>query len=84
MHPSAIDSAILVAGRYFSSYPTNPVPRLLALAHGFDPTMIAGLVDEGLAEASRSEIRHGPSRTTIEVVRIGISDAASRSLQLST
>jgi hypothetical protein len=39
--------------------------------------MIAGLVDEGVAEVQR-EVVTSPSRTTIDVVRIRISDAGRR------
>jgi hypothetical protein len=53
---------------------------LLVLAHGLDRTMIAGLIEEGLATARR-EIVTGPGRTTIEVVRISISDAGRRILE---
>jgi hypothetical protein len=42
--------------------------------------MIGGLVDEGLAAAQR-EIVTGPGRTTIEVVRIKISDAGRRAIE---
>jgi hypothetical protein len=50
-----------------ASTPHGITEDLLALAHGFDRTMIARLVDTGLATAQR-EIVSG--RTTIEVVRI--------------
>jgi hypothetical protein len=53
---------------------------LLVLAHGFDRTMIAGLIEEGLVTAHR-EIVTGPGRTTTEVVRIRISDAGRRILE---
>lgn len=53
---------------------------LLVLAHGFDRTMIAGLIEEGLVTARR-EIVTGPGRTTTEVVRIRISDAGRRILE---
>jgi hypothetical protein len=53
---------------------------LLVLAHGFDRTMIAGLIEEGLVTAHR-EIVTGPARTTTEVVRIRISDAGRRILE---
>jgi hypothetical protein len=52
---------------------------LLALAHGFNRHMIAGLVEEGLATARR-EIVAAPGRTTIEVVRIRITDAGRQAL----
>jgi hypothetical protein len=41
--------------------------------------MIAGLVEEGLATARR-EIVAPPGRTTIEVVRIRITDAGRQAL----
>jgi hypothetical protein len=46
----------------------------LALVHGFERAMIAGLVDEGLATAER-EVVTSPGRRVIEVVRIRITDA---------
>jgi hypothetical protein len=52
----------------------------LVLAHGFDRTMVAGLVDAGLTTAQR-EIVTGPGRTTIEAVRIKISDAGRRAIE---
>jgi hypothetical protein len=52
----------------------------LALVHGFDRGMIAGLVHEGLATAER-EIVTVSGRTTIEVVRIRITDAGRMALK---
>jgi hypothetical protein len=52
----------------------------LALAHGFDRTMIAGLVSTGLATAQR-EIVTVSRRATIEVVRIKITDAGRMALE---
>jgi hypothetical protein len=53
---------------------------LLVVAHEFDRAMIAGLVEAGLATAWR-EIVTAPGHTTIEVVRIRISDAGRRALE---
>jgi hypothetical protein len=61
-----------------ANFPHGITENLLALAHGFDPAMIAGLVGIGLATAER-EIVSG--RTTIEIVRIRISDAGRRALE---
>jgi hypothetical protein len=52
----------------------------LALVHGFDRDMIAGLVHEGLATAER-EVVTGSGRTPIEAVRIRITDAGRRALE---
>jgi hypothetical protein len=52
----------------------------LALVHGFDRDMIAGLVHEGLATVQR-EIVTVSGRTTIEVVRIRITDARRMALE---
>ena len=57
-----------------ASIPHGISEDLLALAHGFNRHMIAGLVEEGLATARR-EIVTAPGRTTIEIVRIRITDA---------
>jgi hypothetical protein len=67
------DALVLLA-----SIPYGVTEDLLVL--GFDRTMIAGLVDAGLAE-TRSEIVTGPNRTKIEVVRIMISDAGRSALE---
>jgi hypothetical protein len=50
------------------------------LAYGFDRAMIAGLVHEGLATARRETVT-AAHRTTIEVVRITITDAGRRALE---
>jgi hypothetical protein len=63
-----------------ASSPRGATDDLLALAHGFDRAMIRGLVHEALATA-RHEIITAPGRTTIEVVRIKISDAGRRVLE---
>jgi hypothetical protein len=52
----------------------------LALVHGFDRDMIAGLVHERLAAAER-EVVTGPGRAAIEVVRIRITDAGRMALR---
>jgi len=56
------------------------IEELLVLAHGFNRDMIAGLVEAGLATAQR-EILAASDRTTIDVVRIRISDAGRRALE---
>jgi hypothetical protein len=61
-----------------ANFPNGITEELLALAHGFDRDMIAGLVHEGLATEG-PEIVSG--RTTIEVVRIRISDAGRRAIE---
>jgi hypothetical protein len=61
-----------------ASIPHGITEELLVLAHGFDRAMIAGLVHEGLATEG-PEIVSG--RTTIEVVRIRISDAGRRAIE---
>jgi hypothetical protein len=63
-----------------ANIPHGITEELLVLAHQFDRIMIAGLVHEGLAMVQR-EIITGPSRTTIEVVRIRITDARRRALE---
>jgi hypothetical protein len=50
------------------------------LVRGFGRDMIAGLVDDGLATAQR-EVVKGPGGTTMEVVRIKISDAGRGALE---
>jgi hypothetical protein len=60
--------------------PHGITENTLVLAHGFDGTMIASLIDAGLATGQR-EIVTGPGRTTIEVVRIRISDAGRRAIE---
>ena len=61
-----------------ASIPHGITEDLLALAHGFDPAMIAGLVGKGLATVERETVS---GRTTIEVVRIRISDAGRTALE---
>jgi len=63
-----------------ASIPHGVTQDRLAFAHGFDRAMIAGLVHEGLATAQR-EIVTVSRRTTIDVVRIRISDAGRMALQ---
>ena len=61
-----------------ASIPYGITEDTLVLAHGFDRDMIAGLVDEGLATAHREA---STGRTTIEVVRIRITDAGRMALE---
>jgi hypothetical protein len=61
-----------------ASIPHGITVDLLALAHGFDRTMIAGLVDTGLATAQHEVVS---GRATIEVIRIRISDAGRRAIE---
>jgi hypothetical protein len=63
-----------------ASFPHGVTEELLVLAHGFDRTMISGLVNDGLAMAQR-EVVTGPGRTTIEVVRIRITDPGRMALE---
>jgi hypothetical protein len=63
-----------------ASIPQGITADQLALAHGFERTMIAGLVDEGFATAQR-EIVTVSRRTMIEVVRIRITDAGRMALE---
>jgi hypothetical protein len=51
----------------------------LALVHGFDRDMIAGLADAGLATRRRETIETGGR--TIEVIRLIITDAGRRVVQ---
>jgi hypothetical protein len=53
--------------------PDGVTEELLVHARGFDRAMISRLVNHGLAMARR-EVATGPGRTTIEVVRLVISD----------
>jgi hypothetical protein len=62
-----------------ASIPYGVTQDRLAFAHGFDRAMIAGLVSTGLATAQR-EIVTVSRRTTIEVVRIRITDAGRMAL----
>ena len=52
---------------------------LLALAHGFNSDMIAGLVRTGLATAQRETVRAGGQ--SVEVVRIRITEAGRQALK---
>jgi hypothetical protein len=61
-----------------ASIPHGITEDLLALAHGFDRTMIAGLVGTGLAIAQREKVS---GRATIEMVRIRISDAGRQAIE---
>jgi hypothetical protein len=51
----------------------------LALVHGFDRDMIAGLADAGLATRRRETIETGGR--TIEVIRLIITDVGRRAIQ---
>lgn len=53
--------------------------EVLVLAHGFNRSMIAGLIHEGLAMARR-EVVTDPNRTIVEAVRIMITDAGRKAL----
>ena len=66
--------------RQLASRPSGITKKLLVLAHGFDTDMIAGLVRTGLATAER-EIVNARGKT-IEVVRITITDAGRRALEV--
>ena len=59
--------------------PHGVTEDLLALAHGFNSDMIAGLVRTGLATAQRETIQAGG--TTTEVVRIRITEAGRQALE---
>jgi hypothetical protein len=61
-----------------ANIPHGIAEDLLALAHGFDRAMITGLVHEGLATGNREIVA---SRTTIEMIRIRISDAGQTALE---
>jgi hypothetical protein len=63
-----------------ASSPHGATDDLLALAHGFDRAIITSLVHQGLA-TTRHEIITAPGRTTIQVVRVKISDAGRRVLE---
>jgi hypothetical protein len=63
-----------------ASFPHGITEGQLTLAHGFDRTIIAGLVHEGFAMAQR-EIVAASKRTTIEVVRIKITVAGRVALE---
>jgi hypothetical protein len=60
--------------------PRGMFEDLLVVAHDFDRAMIASLVEGGLATAQR-EVVTAPGHTTIEVVRIRISDDGRRALE---
>ena len=60
--------------------PYGVIEDLLVHAYEFDRDMIAGLVDEGLATARRETLT-AHDRTTIEAVRISISDAGRLALE---
>jgi len=62
-----------------NNIPSGITEGQIVLVHGFNGDMIAGLVEVGLATAQR-EVVTAPSHTTIEVVRIRISDAGRRAL----
>jgi hypothetical protein len=64
----------------FATMPRGIIEELLALTHGFDRDMIAGLVDAELATAQR-EILAASDCTMIEVVRIRISDAGRSAIE---
>jgi hypothetical protein len=66
--------------RYWLVFSHGIAEDTLVLAHGFDRAMIAGPVHEGLATAMR-EVVTGPGSTTIEVVRIRITDAGRTALE---
>jgi hypothetical protein len=51
----------------------------LAIVHGFDRDMIAGLADAGLATRRRETIETGGR--TIEVIRLIITDVGRRAVQ---
>jgi hypothetical protein len=57
--------------------PHGVVEDMFMPTHGFDRGLIAGVVDEGLATA-RGEIVTSTGGTTIEVVRIRVSDEGRR------
>jgi hypothetical protein len=63
-----------------ANFPHGVTEELLVLAHGFDRSLIAGLVHEGFATAER-EVITGPGRRVIEVVRIRITDAGRMALE---
>jgi hypothetical protein len=63
-----------------ASIPHGITEDQLALVHGFNRAMIAGLVHEGLTTAEREAVT-GPGRAVIEVVRITITEAGRRALE---
>jgi hypothetical protein len=60
--------------------PHGITKNTLVLAHGFDRTMVAGLVDAGLV-AARREVVASPGRSTTKVVRIKIRNAGGRVIE---
>jgi hypothetical protein len=58
-----------------ANFPHGITEELLVLAHGFDRTMIAGLVHKGLATVQREMV------TGIEIVRIRITDMGQMALE---
>jgi hypothetical protein len=62
-----------------ASIPHGIIEDLLVLNHEVDRAAIAGLVQEGLATEGR-EILAASDRTTIDLVRIRITDAGRRAL----
>jgi hypothetical protein len=64
-----------------ANIPHGVAEELLILAHGFDRIMIAGLVHGGRAREQR-EVVTGSSRPLIEVVRIVITDAGRRAIEV--
>jgi hypothetical protein len=63
-----------------ASTPDGIIEDLLVLTYEFDSDMIAGLVDKGLATARRETLT-AHDRTTIEAVRISISDTGRLALE---
>jgi len=62
-----------------AKFPRGMFEDLLVVAHNFDRAMIASFVEGGFATAQR-EIVTASGHTTIEVVRIRISDAGRRAI----
>jgi hypothetical protein len=52
---------------------------LLAIAHGFDSDMIAGLVQAGLATAQHETVKVGGE--SVEIIRIRITDVGRQALE---
>jgi hypothetical protein len=59
--------------------PHGATEDLLALAHGFNSDMIAGLIRTGLATAQRETVE--ASGKSVEVVRIRITEAGRQTLE---
>jgi hypothetical protein len=72
-----VDPTWLRALILLATIPDGVTEDLLALAHGFDRALIAGLITKGLA-TTRNVL--GPGRATIGVY-IKISDAGRRALE---